>query len=144
MAGLYDINYMSPGAANPTGAYFQNNMTAPATSGVISGQSMAGVQAPALTQASTPLGMNLGTGQLLLGGIGTLGNLWAAFQAQKLAREQFDFQKGITNTNLANQIQSYNTTLTDRINARSFMQDDDQATTDAYIRDNALKDERKK
>ncbi len=93
---------------------------------------------------NTPLGMNLGTGQLVLGAIGTLGNLWAAFQAQKLAKEQFDFQKGVTNTNLANQIQSYNTSLVDRINARSFMQGDSQETTDAYIAANSLKDERKK
>lgn len=102
-----------------------------------------GIQAPG-TSAATPLGMNLGTGQLVLGTIGTLGNLWSAFQAQKLAKEQFDFQKGVTNTNLANQIQSYNTSLVDRINARSFMQGDSQVVTDKYITDNSLRDERNK
>ena len=147
MAGPYDIGYMpNTGAMNPTGAYMQN-MQMPQTQGIIApGQNLAGIQAPAMPQttAGTGLGFNLGTGQLVLGSIGTLGNLWAAFQAQNLAKEQFEFQKGVTNTNLANQIQSYNTSLIDRINARSFMQGDSQETTDAYIAAHSLKDERKK
>ena len=145
MAGPYDIGYMlNTGAMNPTGAYMQN-MQMPQTQGIIApGQQIGNVQAPAMNQASTPLGMNLGTGQLVLGSIGTLGNLWAAFQAQKLAKEQFEFQKGVTNTNLANQIQSYNTSLVDRINARGFMQGDSQETIDKYIADHSLRDERNK
>ena len=147
MAGPYDIGYMpNTGAMNPTGTYMQN-MQMPQTQGIIApGQNLAGIQAPAMPQttAGTGLGFNLGTGQLVLGSIGTIGNLWAAFQAQKLAKDQFEFQKGVTNTNLANQIQSYNTSLIDRINARSFMQGDSQETTDAYIAANLLKDERKK
>ena len=53
------------------------------------------------------------------------------------------FNKGIANTNLANQIQSYNTALTDKITTRSFTQGDNQAVTDKYLADNALKDQRK-
>lgn len=148
MAGPYDINFgaNNTGAQNMQGNYFQG-MGGQTTQGVMApGMNLQGVQAPAVAQtgAGTGLGFNLGTGQLVLGATGTLGNLWAAFQAQKLAKEQFDFQKGVTNTNLANQIQSYNTSLVDRINARSFMQGDSQATTDAYIAENSLKDERKK
>ena len=143
---VYDINYFPPspgvGAQNPAAAYFQQNPMA-ANSGIGAALTAPGVQAPGTT-AGTPLGMNLGTANLVLGGIGTLGNLWASYQAQKLAKEQFNFQKGVTNTNLANQIQSYNTSLIDRINARSFMQGDSQETTDAYIAANLLKDERKK
>lgn len=147
MAGPYDIGYMpNTGAMNPAGAYMQN-MQMPQTQGIIApGQNLAGIQAPAMPQttAGTGLGFNLGTGQLVLGSIGTLGNLWAAFQAQKLAKEQFEFQKGVMNTNLANQIQSYNTSLSDRIVARGYMQGDSQETVDKYIADNSLRDERNK
>ena len=143
---VYDINYFPPspgaGAQNPAAAYFQQNPMA-ANSGMGRALTAPGVQAPG-TSAGTPLGMNLGTANLALGGIGTLGDLWAAFNTQKLAKEQFQYQKGITDTNLANQIQSYNTSLVDRINARSFMQGDSQATTDQYIAENSLKDERNK
>ena len=147
MAGPYDINFGAPnmGAQNMLGNYFQG-MGNTVPQGIVQGQNIGNIQAPAMPQttAGTGLGFNLGTGQLVLGSIGTLGNLWAAFQAQNLAKEQFEFQKGVTNTNLANQIQSYNTSLIDRINARSFMQGDSQETTDAYIAANLLKDERKK
>ncbi|WVK89989.1 hypothetical protein [Burkholderia phage vB_BpP_HN02] len=64
------------------------------------------------------LGLNMPTLQLGLGAIGSLANLWGGFQAQKLARDQFDFTKGITNTNLNNSIKSYNTALEDRARAR--------------------------
>ena len=147
MAGPYDINFgANIGAQNMQGNYFQGVSNQPVQGIIAPGTYPQGIQSPSMpqNQASTPLGFNLGTGQLALGAIGTLGNLWAAFQAQKLAKEQFDFQKGITNSNLANQIQSYNTSLVDRINARSFMQGDGQGTTDAYIAANSLRDERKK
>ena len=141
---VYDINYYPPTPGmNPAAAYFQQNPQA-ANTGIGAALTANTVNPTSGSGMNTPLGMNLGTGQLVLGTIGTLGNLWAAFQAQKLAKEQFEFQKGVTNTNLANQIQSYNTSLIDRINARSFMQGDSQAVTDKYIADNLLKDERNK
>ena len=144
MSGFADlINY---GASNPTGILMQNN-----TSGV---SAPTGIQTPGTVGAvapqvggvnnnlSTPLGMNIGTGQLVLGGIGTIGNLWSAWQAQKLAKEQFNYQRGIANTNLANQIQSYNTALADRMTARGYMQGNNQATIDQYIQDNSMRDRR--
>ena len=67
-----------------------------------------------------PLGMNLDTASLALGGLQSLGNLWQAWEANKLAKEQFKFNKGFATTNLANSIQSYNTTLEDRTRARAF------------------------
>ena len=146
MSSLADqINY---GASNPTGAYMQGVASGQQAPQGITGPGVGQVAAPQVggmsNSLSTPLDWNIGTGQLVLGGIGTIGNLWSAWQAQKLAKEQFNYQKGITDTNLANQIQSYNTSLVDRINARSFMQGDSQETTDAYIAANSLKDERKK
>ncbi len=95
-----------------------------------------------MTNGQSPLGMNIGTGQLALGAIGTIGNLWAAWQAQKMAKKQFNFQKGITNTNLANQIQTYNTALTGRAETRGFMQGDSEADTAAFVEQNQLRDNR--
>lgn len=55
---------------------------------------------------------------MVLGGIQTLGNLWNSFQANKLAKKSFEFEKEAFYTNLENQEQSYNTELEDRIAAR--------------------------
>ena len=144
MSSLVDqINY---GASNPTGVYMQNASSGYQVPQGITGPGVGQVAAPQVGGAnnnlSTPLGMNLGTGQLVLGSVGTIGNLWSAWQAQKLAKDQFNYQKGITDTNLANQIQSYNTALTDRINARGFTQGDSQSTIDQYIEKNSLRDRR--
>ena len=144
MGNLADqINY---GASNPTGAYLQGAASGYQAPQGITGPGVGQQVAPQVgginNNLSTPLGMNLGTGQLVLGGIGTIGNLWSAWQAQKLAKEQFNYQKGITDTNLANQIQSYNTALSDRMNARGFVQGDSQSTIDQYIEENSLRDRR--
>ena len=80
---------------------------------------------------------------LALGGIGTIGSLWMAYQAQKLAKEQFSFQKDMMNANFANQLQSYNTALTDKINSRTAQEGGDTADAQAYIDNNKLEDTRK-
>jgi hypothetical protein len=97
-----------------------------------------GLIPPAMGAGAAPLGFNLDTLRLGLGGIQTIGNLWNAFEANKLAKEQFDFTKGITNTNLSNSIQSYNTSLRDRIAARSHTEGRPDGYTDAYLADNQL------
>ena len=144
MSSLVDqINY---GASNPTGVYLQGASSGYQAPQGITGPGVGQVAAPQVggtnNNLSTPLGMNLGTGQLVLGGVGTIGNLWSGWQAQKLAKDQFNYQKGITDTNLANQIQSYNTALTDRINARGYTQGDSQSTIDQYIENNSIRDRR--
>ncbi len=45
---------------------------------------------------ATGLDWNLGTGQLALGGLSAIGNLWTGWNAAKLARDQFDFTKRTT------------------------------------------------
>lgn len=127
-------NYLSSGMQTNTG--FNLAPTSPLASGI---------QAPGMgqTTAGTGLGFNLGTANLVLGGIGTIGNLWMAYQAQKLAKEQFAFQKDITNANFANQLQSYNTTLTDKINSRTAQEGGDTADAQAYVDNNKLEDTRK-
>lgn len=126
-------NYLSNGAQTQMGSNLAP--TSPLTNGV---------QAPGMgTTAGTGLGFNLGTANLVLGGIGTIGNLWMAYQAQKLAKEQFSFQKDITNANFANQLQSYNTSLTDKINSRTAQEGGDTADAQAYVDNNKLEDNRK-
>jgi hypothetical protein len=98
-----------------------------------------GVPAGANLMGSPKLGLNMGTANLALSGLSTIGNLWAAFQAQKLARQQFDYTKNVTDTNLANQIKTYNTTLTDRANNRSKVEGHDAGWAQGYIDTNALK-----
>ena len=79
-----------------------------------------------------------GVGQFALGSIQTLGSLWNSFQQNKLAKESMKFQKEAFATNLANQEQSYNTALEDRINARYVTEGKSQAEADSYIKKNRL------
>ena len=144
MTGPLNINYGATyGAQNPTGAYLQG-AGVPQNNGIqFPGTNVAGMQVPGMTTAGSPLGFNMGTANLLVGGIGTIGNLWASYEAQKLAKQQFQYTKGVTDTNLANQIQSYNTTLSDRINARASMTGANQESVDKYLAENSLRDQRK-
>lgn len=94
---------------------------------------------PSLDSANSfKFGMNAPTLQMGLSGINTLGNLWGAFQANKLARDQLDFTKKITNTNLNNSVQSYNTALTDRAKARGFTEGKSDEEVQNYITTNRL------
>ena len=77
------------------------------------------------------MGMNyLGAGIL---GLGVIGGLMQNRKAMKLAKDQFKFAKNFANTNLNNQIKSYNTALEDRANARAIMENRDQPSAQAYI-----------
>lgn len=70
-------------------------------------------------QAGTSgLGLNVGTGSLALQGLGSLAGIWSSANQNKLAKDQFNFQKDFANTNLNNSIKSYNTSLEDRLSAR--------------------------
>lgn len=120
-AGSPVMSLPNAGASNPVGAALQNIGGAGASSdasGVAAAGGVAGVNVN--NPAASPLGMNMGTMNLVLGGIQAIGNIWNAFQANKLAKDQFAFQKDVTETNLANQIKSYNTTLGDRIRSRAY------------------------
>jgi hypothetical protein len=101
------------------GSQFQN--PAPSLTGTnLLGMSNAGtVPAAKGLFDGTGLGANVGTAQLGLSALGSLGSLWGAFQANNLAKKQFSFAKETTNANLNNQIKSYNTVLSDRIDNRA-------------------------
>ena len=69
-------------------------------------------------QGGSDFGWNMGTLNTGFKGLATLGNLWGAFQGNKLARKQFSAAQDAYNTNVTNQIKSYNTSLEDRIRSR--------------------------
>ena len=100
----------------------------------------AGVASPTsfLSGSANQLGMNVPTFQLGLGALGSLANIYSGFQANKLAKDQLNFTKSVTNTNLNNQIKSYNTALEDRARSRATAENRDQSSADAYIAANKL------
>lgn len=95
-------------------------------------------QAAAAPAGGFELGFNAPTLQMGLQGLNTLGNLWGALQSTKLAREQLNFTKNITNTNLNNSIKSYNTALEDRARSRGFTQGQSDTDINNYIAANRL------
>lgn len=90
------------------------------------------------TAGSSGLGFNMGTAGLALGGLQSLNGLIQGNKAFNLAKDQFKYQKQVTDTNLNNSIKSYNTTLEDRLTARGVAQGDDSATVQANIERNRL------
>lgn len=109
MGGM-DTGYrgdLSTGMTVPTTMNTSGSWQPPA--GLVGGQS---------SGLGTGFGMNIGTGQLALSGLSALAGLWGSMQQNKLAKEQFGLQKDLANTNLNNQIKSYNTALEDRMTAR--------------------------
>lgn len=93
---------------------------------------------PGTSGAGGGTGLMGGPVGLALTGLQTLGNLWGAFQAQKLAKKQFKLTKDVTETNLANQIKSYNTALADRARSRGVMEGQSPDQVSQYISSNAL------
>lgn len=107
------------------------------------GSGMSGINTTGLgTVQQAPqmgLGMNLPTAQLGLGALNSLGNLWQSWNASKLAKEQLNFTKEFTNTNLNNSIQSYNTALADRAHSRAAMEGRSTGSAQEYINQNAMR-----
>ena len=88
--------------------------------------------------AGSGLGANMPTFSLALGGLQTIGGLWAAFNAAKVAKQQLNFTKSMANANLANQTQSYNTAIEDRARSRGFTEGQSSSQVDDYISRNSL------
>lgn len=96
-----------------------------------------GGQSPTGLLAS--LGKFAPVAQLGLGAIGTIGGLMQSNKMLGLAKDQFKHTRDVTNTNLTNQIQSYNTALSDRSRTRAAMEGRDQASADRYVEENKLR-----
>lgn len=123
-----------------TGSYWGNlgqyGTSNPSSSSLSSGTNLTG--SGGIGSAQNTLGLNIPTMQLGLAGVGALGNLWGAYQSNKLAQNQFNYTKQITDTNLANQIQSYNTSLADRASSRGSMEGWSDEQKQSYIDQNKL------
>ena len=88
---------------------------------------------PGVGGAGTGIGWNTETLGLGIQSLAAIGGLYNAFQSNKLAKEQFNFTKEVTNTNLNNQIKTFNTTLEDRARARARL--DGREDTEGYTQD---------
>lgn len=84
-------------------------------------------------------GMNMNTFNSAIGGLSSLAQLWQGFQANKLAQDQWKTQKSVLNTNMMNQIQSYNNSLKDRLDTRAKMEGRDQASADTQYQERKAK-----
>lgn len=84
------------------------------------------------------LGMNAPTIGMGLSGLNSLANIWGAWQSNKLAKDQLDFTKATTNTNLNNSIKSYNTSLEDRARTRGFTEGQSASQIQDYVSTNRL------
>ncbi|ACL81408.1 N4 gp52-like protein [Sulfitobacter phage EE36phi1] len=117
------------------------------TGGTGTGVSSVTVQSPTVP-GTTGVGAQQGSGPgfwskdggagLVLGGVQVLGNLWYIYQAHKMAKEQMSFAREQWDTNLANQTQTYNTALEDRIRSRHFTEGKGSGETDAYLSEHSL------
>ena len=86
------------------------------------------------------LGWNIPTMEMGLQGLNSLGNLWGAWQSNKLAKDQLDFTKRFSTANLANQTQAYNTALEDRARARAAVEGQNAQQQQDYVDRNRLPD----
>ena len=84
------------------------------------------------------LGFNLGTLNMGVNTLAAIGGLSNAFQSNKLAKDQLNFTKSVTNTNLNNSIKSYNTSLEDRARARGFTEGRSDSEIQNYVSTNRL------
>lgn len=81
-------------------------------------------------------GLNL---ENITGILGSIGGLWGASKQLGLMKDQLNFQKDAFNKNYGNQVQSYNTALSDRARARGVMEGQSQDQIDSYVDRNRLR-----
>ena len=108
-------------------------------SGELAKMGTGGVNGGFFNPNNTNFGWNANTLNFGMQGLMGLGNLWGAWQSNKLARDQLNFTKDFANRNLANQTKAYNTALEDRGRTRAFVEGQTSAEAQAYIDRNRLK-----
>lgn len=87
---------------------------------------------------NTTLGFNIPTLQLGLGALNSLAGMYNSWNMNKLAQQQFNLQKDVLNTNLNNQIKSYNNSLADQLRSRAAMETGDANAYDSLIEERKL------
>lgn len=126
---IYDFNTQNSGLGQQGGYGFQMPNQ---------NQDFSGIQNFGMNSQPQGFGFNLPTLGGAFQGLSSLGNIWNAFQSQKLAKDQFNFAKQTGETNLANSIQSYNTQIQDRARARGAAEGQSDAAIQDYIARNNL------
>lgn len=89
------------------------------------------------------LGKNLGTLQLGIGTLAAGANIWNSLQQNKLAKASFNHQKGLLDTNLANQIKSFNLQLDDKLRSRQVVEGTSDASREEARKKWEARDERR-
>lgn len=89
------------------------------------------------------LGANIGTLQLGLGTLGGFANVWNGMQQNKLAKRSFEHQKGLLDTNLANQIKAFNLQLDDKLRSRQVVEGTSDAAREEARKRWEARDERR-
>lgn len=90
------------------------------------------------TDNTNTLGFNIPTLQLGLGALNALAGMYNSWNMNKLAKQQFNLQKDVLNTNLNNQIKSYNNSLADQLRSRAAMETGDANAYDSLIEERKL------
>ena len=124
------------GPFTPQGMNYGNNPSFGSTSTGSSG--LGGLGGVGGAGNGFQVGWNMPTFQMGLQGLNAIGNIWGAWQANKLAKDQLNFTKDFANRNLANQTAAYNTALEDRARARAAVEGQTSAESQAYIDRNRL------
>ncbi len=88
--------------------------------------------------SSTRNGLDFGAIGGAAKGIASLGAMFASFQQNKLAKESLQFSKDQFQTNLTNQLASYNMSLEDRANSRASQNNSAPGTAENYINKHQL------
>lgn len=86
----------------------------------------------------TTLGFNIPTFKLGLNALTSLAGMYNSWNMNKLAQQQFNLQKDVLNTNLNNQIKSYNNSLADQLRSRAAMETGDANAYDSLIEERKL------
>lgn len=73
-----------------------------------------------------------------LQGVGTVANLVLGLKQLSLANKQYGLQKRAFETNLTNQVRSYNDTMADRLRARAVMETGNTNGVDQQIKERSL------
>lgn len=84
------------------------------------------------------LGFNVPTLQLGLNALNALAGMYNSWNMNKLAKQQFNLQKDALNTNLNNQIKSYNNSLADQLRSRAATETGNVNAYDSLIEERKL------
>lgn len=130
-ASMPSNSFAMPQGAQPEGWFGYNGMETP-------GQTNGG------WFGINGLGKNLNTLRMGVQGLGTIAGLWNGYQQNKLAKASFNHQRGLLDTNLANQIKAYNLSIEDKFRSRAAFEGTSNAERDEQIARNRATDERKR